>query len=92
MPTTIAATRFRTRAVALRALADRIHRLDVLALHLHAGDDTWVGPSPQRCVAALCHHRITLIAQAEALLSTARRMERRADELDALAAASPTVR
>jgi len=92
MPTAVAANRLRTRAVALRALADRLRRLDVLTLHLHAGTDTWVGPSPQRCADALRAHRLALLRRAELLDATARRMQRRADELESLAAAPGPLR
>ena len=91
MATSSAADRFRQRATALAALARAIQRCDAVSVHLDAGPDTWVGPSPQACVDDLRAQRSQLLQHADALLADSRRFVRRADELDA-AAAVPVVR
>ncbi len=91
MATSPAADRFRQRATTLTALARSIQRCGALTVHLDAGPDTWVGPSPQACADDLRARRGQLLQQADALLSESRRFLRRADELDA-AAALPAVR
>ena len=88
MATTPAAQRLRERALALEALAGRLHRLSVLSLHLAAGPSTWVGPSPQACLDDLRASRGRLQQQVEELVQEARRFNRIADDMDAAAAAT----
>jgi hypothetical protein len=86
MSTTPAAQRLRQRAIVLRGFAGRIEHLAVLAVHVEAGADTWVGPSPQACTDDLRIRAAQLRAEATDLRSEARRFDRVADELDAQAA------
>lgn len=92
MPPTPAADRLRRRAVVLTDLARVLQRLTVLTLHLDAGPDTWVGPSPQACGDDLVARRGSLLRAADALTVEARRFMRLADEIDAKAAATSVVR
>jgi len=87
MPST-PAQQLRLRAVGLRALARRLQVLRVLTLHLDAGPDTWVGPSPQRCTDDLRARRTVLLHHADDLEQAARRLERQATQLEAQAAAA----
>lgn len=82
----------RQRALALRGFAARLQRLQLMTLHLTAGPDTWVGPSPQQCADDLRRRRTILLDEAEQLISHARRLERIAAELDAQTAAPAGVR
>lgn len=92
MATSPAADRLRQRAVVLATLARTLQRCSAVSVHLDAGPDTWVGPSPQACLDDLRARRGLLLQQADALLAESRRFVRRADELDATAAALPGVR
>jgi len=86
MSTTPAAQRLRRRAIVLRSFAGRIEQLAVLSLHIDAGAETWVGPSPQACTDDLRNRATRLRADASDLRREARRFERIADEMDAQAA------
>lgn len=86
MSSTPAAQRFRQRAIVLRGLAGRIEHLAVLTVHIEAGVDTWVGPSPQACADDLRSRSAQLRAEATDLRREARRLDRIADEMDAQAA------
>lgn len=92
MPPTPAADRLRHRAVVLSDLAAVLQRLTVLTLHLDAGPDTWVGPSPQACRDDLEARRGSLLRAADGLAGEARRCQRMADDLDARTAAMPVLR
>jgi len=92
MNATPTAEQLRERATGLRALARRLQQLRVLSLHHDAGPDTWLGPSPHRCVDAMRAIRAALLADADDLLYRAHRFERAAAELDALPKALPTAR
>lgn len=70
----------------LRSFAGRIEQLAVLSLHIEAGADTWVGPSPQACTDDLRHRATRLSSDASDLRREARRFERIAAEMDAQAA------
>lgn len=85
MSTDAAAQRLRRRAVVLRALARRLPELDAPELWRHGGDDTWVGPSASHFVDATRRYAVVLRTQAATLHAEARRLERTADELDAIA-------
>lgn len=76
-----AAARLRLRAVALRTLARRLSRLELLHLHRHAGTDVWMGPSQQRLALDLQARRRALTGAIEALQTQARRFDREADAL-----------
>jgi hypothetical protein len=91
MPTSPAADRLRRRADTLAALATALHRCSAVTVHLAAGSDTWVGPSPQACADDLRARRGLLLQQADALLAESRRFVRTAEELDARAAVAPGV-
>jgi hypothetical protein len=88
MPVTIApsstALHLRHRAVGLRATARALQHLDVLDLARHAGTDTWVGPSQQLWFDALRSDRSHLLRASRELLDAARRLDRRADDLERL--------
>lgn len=75
MPPTAAADQLRRRAETLHGTAAALQQLTALGLHLLAGPETWVGPSPQSCL----------------LEAEARRFRRVADEIDAQAATAPGV-
>ena len=85
MSTTTSAQRLRQRAVVLRGFAGHIERLAVLTVHIEAGVETWVGPSPQACADDLRTRAAQLRAEATDLRSEARRLDRMADEMDAQA-------
>jgi hypothetical protein len=91
MPTSPAADRLRHRAVILATLARALQRCSAISVHLAAGSDTWVGPSPQACADDLRARRALLLQQADALLADSRRFVRTADDLDAHAAIVPGV-
>ncbi len=86
MSTTPAAQRLRRRAIVLRTFAGHIDHLAVLTVHIEAGADTWVGPSPQACTDDLRTRAMQLRNEATGLRAEARRFDRIADELDAQAA------
>jgi hypothetical protein len=92
MPTTSLPTstahHLRLRAIALRALARALQHLDVLDLARHTGTDVWVGPSQQHWQVTLHGDRALLLRHGRELLDAARRLERRADDLDRLATVS----
>jgi hypothetical protein len=74
----------RHRAITLRATARAIQHLDVLDLAAHASTDVWVGPSQQHWHDALRAHRGQLLRASRELLDGARRLDRRADDLERL--------
>jgi hypothetical protein len=82
---TSSTVQLRSRAAGLRALARRLHALQLLDCYRSAGADTWVGPSPQRCDDALRAIPATLRAHADALATEARRLDRVAAEIEARA-------
>jgi hypothetical protein len=92
MPPTPAADRLRRRAVVLTDLARVLRRLTALTLHLDAGPETWVGPSPQACRDDLVARRALLLQAADGLADEARRFVHMADELDANAGLMAPVR
>jgi hypothetical protein len=73
----------------LRATARQLHSVAsviggsrALNVYTMAGSDTWVGPTPQACGAALVALRHQLLASQQTATDTARRLERRADLLE----------
>jgi hypothetical protein len=91
MPTTPAADRLRRRADALAGLAGRMADSELHVVHLSAGGDTWVGPSPQACLDDLRARRALMVRHSDDLAAEARRFRRLADELDASAATAAGV-
>ncbi len=63
------------RAAHLRSLARTLQSLRVLELHRRAGPDAWVGPVAQQCLDQMVLHRRLILAAADGLLATARRLE-----------------
>jgi hypothetical protein len=77
-PTVTPADQLVQRAGALRRLASSIDQADATVLHRRATIETWIGPTPQKCLDDLLSAR-TLLAQAADLLRTgATRLEARA--------------
>jgi hypothetical protein len=76
------AEHLRRRALLLRALSRAVQQLDVLDLQRHAGTDVWVGPSQQHWDDTLRTDRAALLRTSRELHDAARRLERRADDLD----------
>lgn len=80
-----AAVELRRRADALRVLAGRLEATPLLTLHRWAGTDTWTSPRANELRSQLDGDRSRLYAAADELRDQARRLERRADDLDAAA-------
>ena len=76
------AEHLRRRALMLRALSRALQRLDVLELQRSASTDVWVGPSQQHWDDVLRGDRAALLRAGRELHDAARRLERRADDLD----------
>ena len=93
MPT-VDADLLRTRARTLRHLAALVQQRVLLDLCRRAGDDTWRGPMAEQCRDDLRRSLQRLDTDGDELLRQAAVLERRADDLDLLAAvgaAVPTV-
>jgi hypothetical protein len=73
----------RLRARALRNLGATLEACLATRLHLRAGADTWIGPSPQRCLDDLLTARRRLRHAADQLAIAAIALDRRADAVDA---------
>ena len=76
----------RRRARRLRALATRIEQLPVMRLERFAGDDTWIGARPLLCRNLLLANQSQLHHEADQLRWQGYLFERRAAELETLAA------
>jgi hypothetical protein len=85
MTTTDRANDLRRRARHLRRLADAIETSPVMRLDRHGDVDTWRGPWPDLCRATLARNQHQLHAAADDLREHAWRLDRQAEELDALA-------
>jgi len=85
MTPTELALHLRRRADHLRSLAWSIEATPAMSLDHHATDDTWRGRRPQLCRMLLSTGQRQLHAAADDLRGHAYRLERDADELDALA-------
>jgi hypothetical protein len=85
------AHQLRVRAAVLRTLASSISTCDAVELRRRAGDDVWIGPTAARCHDDLTALGRRLVDAAEQLTQRARLLDRRAAELEVLAAAT-TVR
>lgn len=79
----------RRRALLLRSLSRAVQQLDAIDLYRHAGTHVWVGPSQQHWDDTLRSDRGALLHAGRELHAAARRLERRADDLDR-AGAAPT--
>ena len=84
MSTTVQIQQLRNTARQLRSLSRSIGRSRALTVHALAGPDTWIGPTAQSCYDQLLAVRRQLVTNQEALLDTASRIERRANELEQL--------
>jgi hypothetical protein len=87
MNATARATQLRQRAQHLRRLADAVETSPVMRLDRHGDVDTWRGPRPDLCRATLARNQHQLHAAADDLREHAWRLDRQADELDAVARA-----
>ncbi len=85
-----AASQLRDRAATLRRTAKRLDDADASVLFRRAGTDTWLGPTPQRCLDDLVAMRSQLVGAADDLRTRAGRLEQQAIQLDAAAVASAT--
>ncbi|CAB4893032.1 unannotated protein [freshwater metagenome] len=74
----------RGRAHQLRRTAGAIDDSGADGLYRRAGVDTWMGPTAARCLDELTTARRQLHEAAEALRRTARQLDQRADQADAL--------
>jgi hypothetical protein len=63
------------RAVALRSLSLRLHTCRARSLFSRAGTDTWIGPTPQRCLDDLVRVSRSIARAADELTAAARRLE-----------------
>lgn len=73
----------RDRAAALRRVAATIENSEAVVLYRRAGGDTWIGPTPEHCLNDLHAIRRTLLTAADGLRSEARRIDQRAQQLEA---------
>lgn len=78
----------RARARDLRNLADTIERTPAMTLDTHAGPDTWRTPRADLCRWILGSNQAQVRRAADDLRWSARRLEQRAAELDALRGAT----
>ncbi len=81
------ANQLRHRAEHLRHLADAIEASPVMRLDRHGDIDTWRGARPELCRATLARNQHQLHAAADDLREHAWRLDRQADELEAIARA-----
>lgn len=88
--TSTVAEQLRGRARALRALARAIDDCGATTLYRRAGVDTWIGPTPQRCLDDLVAARTQLQRSAEELRGAAYRLDVRAQQVDNAAVRWPT--
>ncbi len=80
----MAAAQLRTRARALRQLAEATTMQSVRTLHHRAGPDTWAGPLATRFLDDLTGLRRELSAAHDELREAARTLDRRAAEIELL--------
>ncbi len=86
MPATPASQQLRTRAAALRTKAQQLDHALLRVVAQRAGQDTWIGPTADRFLADLRSSVNNLDAAVDGLRAATRRLERRADQLEAVAA------
>lgn len=84
MPITPTSTteQLRDRAAALRRAATLLQQSGACELHRRAGPETWLGPTPARCLDSLSSMRTAVLNAIDELRDVARRLERRADQLE----------
>ncbi len=82
MSTTNQVEQLRASARQLHSVAGLVGGSRALNVHMLAGLETWDGPTPVACCAALAALRNQLLAQQQAATDAARRLERRADLLE----------
>lgn len=73
----------RGRARSLRLYGAVLDASAATELHLRAGNDTWIGPTPQRCLDELLAMRRRLRQANSGLVAAALALERQADAADA---------
>ena len=78
----IAGAPLRARARVIRGVASQLTARDLDSLTARAGNDTWEGPTPQRCLDDLLRVRRELVTAHEELLAAALRLEADAERLD----------
>lgn len=76
----------RRRATALRRLSVAITTSEAIDLRLRAGDEVWIGPTATRCADDLIAIGRRLTRAGEGLVVRAKALERRALELELVAA------
>jgi hypothetical protein len=87
MPTTtVDSELLRRRALGLRRLSDSMSISEIVDLRTRAGSDVWSGPTATRCHDELTDLGRRVTSAADALILRARSLERRALELEIVAA------
>jgi hypothetical protein len=91
MPTSsVDAEVLRRRALTLRRLSDSMSTSEAVDLRVRAGADVWIGPTATRCYDDLTALGRVLVRAADDLIVRARALERRALELEIVAAGAGT--
>lgn len=75
MPIDIDRLQQAARAATLRRLALRLENCEVGALIQHAGNDTWIGPTADRCRSELATHAAAISSAVTDLRARARRID-----------------
>ena len=86
--TQISGAPLRARAHGLRTVAAQLSPRDIDILTVRAGNDTWVGPTPQQCLDDLQRISRELGTAHDELVAAAVRLETEADAIDAAARAA----
>jgi hypothetical protein len=87
MPTTtVDSELLRRRALGLRQLSASMAAGEIVDLRTRAGGDVWLGPTATRCHDELTELGRRVSRAAESLIVSARALERRAFELEVVAA------
>jgi len=76
------AAQLRARARAIRSTASALADCEATRLPGRADEETWIGPTPRRCLDDLLAMRARLRSAAEHLVASARRLEAEADLLE----------
>jgi hypothetical protein len=67
------------RALRLTSLGLRLRTTGAVLLYLKAGSDTWVGPTPTRCLDELTKVSRDIVRAADDLEAAARRLQKQAE-------------
>jgi hypothetical protein len=67
------------RALRLTSLALRLKTTGAVFLFLKAGSDTWVGPTPTRCLDELTQASRSIVRASDDLIAAARKLEKQAE-------------